>query len=643
MEISPTAETVSPEPANGHPQTPPRAWNTGLVIGALGVVFGDIGTSPLYAIRECFAGVRSVSVSTANVFGVISLVFWTIVVVVCIKYVVFLLRADNKGEGGIFALLSLVRADTRCHLSPVYPFLVLAAIFGASLLYGDGVITPAISVLSAMEGLEVATKALSPLVVPLTCVVLLTLFLVQKSGSYGMGRVFGPVMFVWFVTIAALGAKEIVRNPHIFMAVNPLYVIDFFSANKFHGMIVLGSVVLCITGCEDLYLDLGHFGRRAIRISWFSFVFPALLLNYFGQGALLLEHPEAAFNPFYGLVPRMLIYPMVALSTVATVIASQALISGIFSLTQQAVQLGYCPRMRIVHTSPETRGQIYIPVVNYALMVACIGVVLAFKRSSGLAGAYGIAVTATMTITSITYFFVITRVWKWSLWRAVPLVGTFLAFDLAYFSTNLLKFFQGGWFPLAVAVMVMLAMTAWRDGRYQLGNKLMKSRFPIDLFLEDLKFHSLQRVKGAAVFLTVSAEGTPPALLHHVKHNHVLHEKVVLFTIVTADTPSVPTSERLTIEDLGQGFYRLICRYGYMEKPDVPKMMTLASRMGLKTEPATTTFYMGRETLLTSGDSRMMRWRKGLFVFMARNAQSPMAYFGIPPNRVVELGAQIEL
>jgi len=342
-------------------------------------------------------------------------------------------------------------------------------------------------------------------------------------------------------------------------------------------------------------------------------------------------------------VPRMLIYPMVALSTMATVIASQALISGVFSLTQQAVQLGYCPRMRIVHTSPETRGQIYIPVVNYALMVACIGVVLAFKRSSGLAGAYGIAVTATMTITSITYFFVITRVWKWSLWRAVPLVGTFLAFDLAYFSTNLLKFFQGGWFPLAVAVMVMLAMTAWRDGRYQLGNKLMKSRFPIDLFLEDLKFHSLQRVKGAAVFLTVSAEGTPPALLHHVKHNHVLHEKVVLFTIVTADTPSVPTSERLTIEDLGQGFYRLICRYGYMEKPDVPKMMTLASRMGLKTEPATTTFYMGRETLLTSGDSRMMRWRKGLFVFMARNAQSPMAYFGIPPNRVVELGAQIEL
>ncbi len=643
MDDSKSAGSGSPDSTNKYRPVSPRAWDLGLIMGSLGVVYGDIGTSPLYAIRECFSGAHAISVDQRNVFGVISLVFWTIIVVVCIKYITFLLRADNKGEGGIFALLSLVRADSGCRLSPVYPSVVLAAIFGASLLYGDGVITPAISVLSAMEGLRVATKVLSPLVVPLTCIVLLTLFLVQKSGSYDVGRVFGPVMFIWFFTIAVLGLKEIIRYPHIFLAINPLYMIEFFSFNKLHGMVVLGSVVLCITGCEDLYLDLGHFGRRSIRISWFSVVFPALLLNYFGQGALLLEHPETAFNPFYGLVPKTLIYPMVVLSTMATVIASQALISGIFSLTQQAVQLGYCPRLVTIHTSSETRGQIYIPIVNYALMVACIGVVLAFKRSSGLAGAYGIAVTAAMTITSFTYFFFITKVWKWPLWKALPLVGLFLTFDLAYFGTNLLKFFQGGWFPLAVGLIIMTAMMTWRDGRIHLAQSMMQRRFPIGPFLEDLRVHGLQRVKGTAVFLTVTPEGTPPALLHHVKHNHVLHEKVILFTIVTADTPTIQPSKRLTIEDLGQGFYRLISRYGFSEKPNVPDIMNLASQSGLKTDPATTTYYLGRETLLTTGQSKMPRWRKELFAFLARNAQSPMAYFGIPPNRVVELGAQIEL
>jgi len=614
-----------------------------LVIGALGVVFGDIGTSPLYAIRECFAGVHPIPVTQANVFGVISLVFWSLVVVVCIKYIIFLLRADNRGEGGIFALLSLVRADTECRTSPLYPSVVMAAIFGASLIYGDGIITPAISVLSAMEGLEVATKALSPVVLPLTCIVLLTLFLVQKSGTYGVGRIFGPVMFIWFITIAVLGIAEIIGHPHIFTAINPLYIIDFFADHKLKGMVVLGSVVLVITGCEALYADLGHFGRRSIRVSWFSFVFPALLLNYFGQGALLLEHPEMAFNPFYGLVPRPLIYPMVGLSTIATIIASQALISGAFSLTQQAIQLGYCPRLVIFHTSSETMGQIYIPIVNYGLMVACIGVVLAFKSSSGLAGAYGIAVTGTMIITSFIYLFAVTKVWKWSLWKAVPLVGLFLAFDISYFGGNLLKFFQGGWFPLVIGALVMTAMTTWRDGRMELAQSLAQRRFPIGLFLDDLKERPLHRVKGTAVFLTVTPEGTPPALLHHVKHNHVLHEKVILFTIVTADTPMVRPSRRLTIEDLGQGFYRLICRFGFMEKPNVPESMDLASRAGLGIDIATTTFYLGRETLLTSGISKMPRWRKELFAFLARNAQNPMAYFGIPPNRVIEIGAQIEL
>ncbi len=643
MSQAKASDTPSPDPGNGHSPVSPGTWNLGLIIGTLGVVYGDIGTSPLYAIKECFSGAHAISVNQTNVFGVISLVFWTIVVVVCIKYVLFLLHADNKGEGGVFALLGLIRSDSTRSTSRSYSAVVLAGIFGASLLYGDGIITPAISVLSAMEGLAVGAKGMSPLVVPLTCIVLFTLFLVQRTGTHGVSRVFGPIMLIWFIALSILGLKGIIDYPFILQAVNPAYIPEFFMANRFHGMIVLASVVLCITGCEDLYLDLGHFGRRSIRVSWFSVVFPALLLNYFGQGALILTDPGMARNPFYGLVPRNLIYPMVALSTLATVIASQALISGVFSLTQQAIQLGYCPRIRIVHTSSETRGQIYIPIVNYALMIACIGVVLAFKSSSGLAGAYGVAVTTTMTLTSTIYFFVLIKVYRWPLWKAAPLVGMFLFFDLSYFGTNLLKLFQGGWFPLAVAIIVMIAMTTWKDGRYHLARKLMQSRFPIDLFLEDLRMHPIQRVKGTAVFLTVSPEGTPPALLHHVKHNHVLHEKVILFTIITTDTPKVEPSEKMNVDDLGQGFYRLISRYGYMEKPDVPKAMALASRYGLKADPAITTFYMGRETLLTSGHSKMMGWRKGIFAFMARNAQSPMAYFGIPPNRVIEIGAQIEL
>ncbi len=643
MQDTEPAQSRLTGPSNGHQPAPPSGWNLGLIVGSLGVVFGDIGTSPLYSMKECFAGSHAIPVSQGNVFGVISLLFWTVVVVVCFKYVIFLLRADNKGEGGIFALLALVRGVNGRRSSKVYSSVIMAAIFGAALLYGDGVITPAISVLSAVEGLGVATSALSPLVVPITCTILFFLFFVQRVGTHGVARVFGPVMLLWFATLALLGLKEIVRNPHVLMAVNPMYIIDFFAAHKIHGFVVLGAVVLVITGCEDLYLDLGHFGRRAIRTSWFSIVFPALLLNYMGQGALLLEQPDKVLNPFYGLVPRALLYPMVALSTMATVIASQALISGIFSLTQQAVQLGYCPRIVIIHTSSETRGQIYIPIVNYALMIACIGVVLGFKSSGGLAGAYGMAVTATMTITTISYFFVITRVWKWPLWKAVPLLVVFLSFDLSYFGSCLLKFFQGGWFPLAVGGMAAALMTTWKDGRYQLSQKLMQSRFPIDLFLEDLKTHPLHRVKGTAVFLTVSPEGTPPALLHHVKHNHVLHEKVILFTIVTADTPTVPDSQRLAGEDLGQGFFRLVSRYGYMEKPDVPKVMALASKVGLWTDPAVTTYYMGRETLLTSGHTKLSSWRKWIFVFMARNAQSPMAYFGMPPNRVIEIGAQIEL
>jgi KUP system potassium uptake protein len=611
-----------------------------LSIGALGVVYGDLGTSPLYTIRECFYGTHAIEPTSANILGALSLIFWTLTVVISVKYVVFILRADNRCEGGIFALLGLIPGNS---ISPrIRSIAMLAGVVGAGLLYGDGVITPAITVLSAIEGLEVATKAATPVVMPLTCAVLFLLFLLQHRGTAHIGKLFGPIMMVWFIAIAALGLGQIVLEPRVLYAVDPRYAFYFFANNGLHGIVVLGSVVLCITGGEALYADLGHFGRHAIRFAWFGFVYPALLLNYFGQGALLLEHPEMNINPFYGTVPRFLLYPMVGLTTMASVIASQALISGVYSLTQQAVQLGFCPRVHIVHTSHEIKGQIYIPSVNYALMLACIGVVIGFGESSGLAGAYGIAVTGTMTITSCLYFLVLTRNWNWSLWKAVPLVGVFLMFDIAYFGANLLKVATGGWFALLVAALITVAMTTWRRGREELNRKLLDARLPLDLFIADVAKHKLPRVPGTAVFMSVSPEGTPPTLLHHVKHNHMLHEKVVILSIRYADSPTVPVAERVRVDDLGNGFYRLVALYGFRQRPDVPQIMKVATRHGLATEPFTTTYYLGRETLLTSGGSKMMRWRKALFVLMARNAGSPAAYFNLPANRVVEFGTQIE-
>jgi KUP system potassium uptake protein len=633
----PAPDTTSAHSTTVQPKT------LALALGALGVVYGDIGTSPLYAIKECFHGLHAIALTEANILGVLSLVFWSLTVVVCIKYVVFILRADNRGEGGIFALLALMPADKKKISPRVHAVVVLAAIFGAALLYGDGIITPAISVLSAVEGLEVATKALAPVVLPITCVILFLLFIVQRGGTASIGNIFGPIMIVWFAALATLGTLEIMQNSQILRALNPAYAYHFFVANRFHGIVVLASVVLCITGGEALYADLGHFGRKAIQISWLTVAFPSLLLNYFGQGALLLGHPDLAFNPFYGLVPRALLYPMVGLSTMATVIASQAMITGVFSLTQQAVQMGYCPRVRIIHTSPETQGQIYIPGVNYALMLACIGLVLAFQGSSRLAGAYGIAVTATMGITSVIYFFVVTRMWGWSLWKAAPLVALFLFFDMSYFGANLLKIVDGGWFTLVTAALIMIAMSTWRDGRMELAKKMLSARLPLESFLEDVARHNLPRVYGTAVFMTVSPVGTPSALLHHIKHNHVLHEQVVLLSMRSVDVPSVPRDERLKLEDLGQGFYRLLGYYGFMETPNVPELMKMAERHGLVTEPMTTTYFLGRETLLTTGSSQMMRWRKALFAFMSRNAQTATVYFGIPLDRVIEIGVQIEL
>jgi len=634
----------SNESSDGHKSSPLFSSTTFLLaLGSLGVVYGDIGTSPLYSIRECFHGTHAIALNEPNIFGVLSLVFWSMTMVICVKYVVFVMRADNHGMGGIFALLALIPGDSG-RISPrLHGVVAFAATLGASLLYGDGVITPAISVLSAVEGLEVATEAAKPLVVPLTCIVLLALFLVQRRGTGVIGNVFGPIMIVWFVTIAALGAGKIVDRPDILLAVNPVYAFEFFAANRFLGVVVLGSVVLCITGGEALYADMGHFGRNPIRLSWLGLAFPALLLNYFGQGALLLGDPNFAFNPFYGLVPRALLYPMVCLSTIATVIASQAMISGVFSLTQQAIQLGFCPRMRIIHTSRETRGQVYIPEVNYLLMIACLGLVLVFKKSSGLAGAYGIAVTADMALTSILFFFVITRTWKWSLARAVPLLVLFLFFDLSYFGANLFKIFDGGWITLTIAAIVATSMITWKDGRAALARKILSSRLPENLFLEDVARHNPPRVPGTAIFMSVSPMGIPVSLLHHYKHNQVLHEQVILLSITSTDTPTVPDRKKLHIVDLGQGFYRIIASYGFMETPNIPTIMRLASMQGIVTDPARTSYYLGRESLLTGGDSKMMQWRKALFVYMSRNAGTPTAYFDIPPDRVVELGLQIAI
>jgi KUP system potassium uptake protein len=614
-----------------------------LAIGALGVVFGDIGTSPLYSLKECFRGFHPIAVNHINIMGVISLIFWSLTMVVSVKYVSFILHADNHGEGGIFALLGLTSSNKESRFPKFKGTIVIVAIIGAALLYGDGVITPAISVLSAIEGLSVATRAADPFIVPLTCIILFGLFMVQRRGTARIGSIFGPVMVVWFAVIAVLGLMHIIKAPGILLAVNPFYAIRFFAEHHFHGIIVMGSVVLCITGGEALYADLGHFGRRPIRLSWYMIVYPALILNYMGQGALLSTNEAVAGNPFYGLVPRPLLYPMVCLSTLATIIASQALISGIFSLTQQAVQFGYCPRLRITHTSSEKEGQIYISGVNYALMTACIGVVLMFKESAGLAGAYGIAVTLTMVITTLMYYVVLTRTYRWPKIKALPLISIFLSIDMIFVIGNLFKIKDGGWVTLMIAAIVTILMTTWKDGREKLSQRLLSMRFPLDMFLKDIAAHPITRVRGTAVFMTVSPVGTPPALLHHVKHNQVLHDRVILLSIKTSDIPEVEPKDRITFTNVGQGFFQVIANYGFMEYPNIPEIMRLLGKKGIDTDPAKTTYYLGRETLLTGGDSKMMKWKKALFAFMSRNASNPTIFFGIPPNRVIELGTQIEM
>ena len=642
-----TTAAVSASPPEHHTDstgTSPVRKNLLLALGALGVVYGDIGTSPLYSVKECFYGLHAMALTPDNIYGVMSLIFWALFMVVSVKYVLFILKADNHGEGGIYALIALFLSKGRHAVSKkTVNRLTLLAIFGAALLYGDGLITPVISVLSAVEGLETATTTAKPFILPITCGILVALFLVQHLGTERIGRIFGPIMLFWFFTIAALGIAQIVQHPHILTAINPKYAVRFFFQNHLHGVVVLGAVVLCITGGEALYADLGHFGRGPIRISWSALVFPALLLNYFGQTALLLGHPELAANPFYGLVPKVLLYPMVALATMATVIASQAMITGVYSLTQQAIQIGFCPRLRIVHTSHDTRGQIYLPWVNFVMMFGCIGLALIFKESGNLAAAYGIAVTGTMGITTLIYFYVARFNWGWSLPKAVIPVAVFLFFDVAFFGANLLKFVDGGWFTISVAVALSIVMITWRDGRALLRNQFEVSQIPLELITGDIAADKVLRTPSTAVFLSVTPTGTPIALLHLLKHSNALPERILILSMVTAEVPYVSDEGRLEVTPKGHGFHRIVASYGFMETPSIPHILELCAAHGLSLELESVSFYLGREILIPTGDAKMARWRKNLFVFLTRNAWNVSTFFGIPPGRVIELGTQVAL
>jgi KUP system potassium uptake protein len=612
-----------------------------LSIGAVGVVYGDIGTSPLYSVRECFGG-HGVAIEPANVYGVISLVFWSLLVVVSVKYLIYVLRADNEGEGGILALLALIMPRSpRAKKKLGTVAMVLLALFGTGLLYGDAIITPAISVLSAVEGLQIANHLFEPLAVPISVVILFLLFGVQRWGTGRLGALFGVIMITWFATIAYLGARAVAANPVVLWAVSPHHAVRFFFAHGTHGFVLLGSVVLVVTGSEALYADMGHFGRRAIRVAWFGGVYPALLLNYFGQGAILLAHPEVGANAFFALVPREYLYLTIALATAATVVASQALISGAFSLSHQAVQLGYLPRLTIVHTSGREHGQVYIPEINELMMVGCIGVVLGFGSSSALAAAYGAAVTGTMTITSVLFYAVMRD--RLGRKRARRLLVLFLLFDLAFLGANALKIQHGGWFPLAIGALLFLVMTTWSRGRAALGAYVQRLAKPLSELMGGLQASKPHRVPGSAVFMSSNPDVTPPVLLHHLRHNKVLHERVVLLFIATERTPEVPEERRIEITDLGEGVYHVRAHYGFMQIPNVPALVSACRAAGLELPIDDTTFYLGRESLLPTGTARLARWRKRLFMFLSRNARPATYYYAIPPERVVEIGMQVEL
>ncbi len=626
-----------------------KKYVAGLAIAALGVAFGDIATSPLYALRESFHLSYGIPPTEANILGILSLIVWSIVLVVSIKYMIFILRADLDGEGGVLVLTELI--TPKKNRSKRRGILILVGLFGAALLYGDSTITPAITTLSAVEGLTIATDIFEPYVVPIVVVILVLLFVFQHRGTASIGKIFGPTMAVWFVTLGAIGIYQVVQNPAVFRAINPIYGINFFARNGLAGFLVLGSVFLAVTGAEVLYADIGHFGTKPIRLAWFGLAFPCLLLNYFGQGALLLRNPEAVQHPFFLSAPDWALYPLVAIATAAAIIASQAVIAGAYSLTRQGMQFGYFPRMKVEQTSEKESGQIYMPGVNWLLMIACIGLVLAFQSSADLAAAYGMAVTSTMVFTTIMFAVVMRKLWKWSLFIVIPLAGAFLIMDLAFFGANIHKIPDGGWFPLVLAALIFGVMTTWKRGRSIMSKQLQSSELPLEKFLEDVGKYSdteereIKRVKGTAVYMYSNPKGTPPALLHNIKHNRVVHEDVALLSVQTnRERPEIPKEDQIEMDTLGNGFYRIIIHHGFAQEVNVPRSLKEVDEEGLELKMQKTSFFLGGERVLaTDKKSGMTKWREKLFALMVRNEQKATAYFGLPANRVVELGAQVEL
>jgi KUP system potassium uptake protein len=615
----------------------------GLALAALGVVYGDIGTSPLYTMKEVFAGSHHpVPITPDNVLGILSLVLWALMVVVTVKYVSFIMRADNKGEGGIMALMALALRKSE-EGSLRRNVIITLGLFGAALFYGDGVVTPAISVLSAVEGLEVITPTFKPYIIPITLLVLIFLFVIQRKGTASVGKLFGPVMILWFATLALLGINNIIAEPNVLRAVNPLHGIAFLHNNPGLGFFSLGAVVLALTGAEALYADMGHFGRKPIQIAWFGLVLPSLVLNYFGQGALLLDKPAAIENPFYLLAPHWAWLPLVVLATVATVIASQAVISGAYSMTQQAMQLGYSPRLRVQHTSAHEIGQIYLPGINWILLLAVIALVVGFGSSTNLAAAYGIAVTGTMLITNLLAIVVAINLWSWSPWRAVLGASPFMLIDIAFFSANFVKIADGGWFPLVFGLLIFTMLTTWKRGRALLQKRLAEEEIQLKPFIQSLSYGGTARVPGTAVFMTPKPEGVPHAMLHSLKHYKVLHERVVIVSVRVADIPYVAEAQRVEVTPLQESFWQVSVTYGFKDEPDIPLALESCAAQGLVFDMMDTSFFLGRETLIPRLRSEMAYWRALLFTAMFRNASSATAFFNIPSNRVVELGSQVVL
>ncbi len=639
---SPSSDTALTAANGNNGQTPAKSAAAAIVVGALGVVFGDIGTSPLYTLRESFIHGSGMTPTPQHVLGVLSILFWAVTLTVTIKYVMLIMRADNKGEGGVLALATLATQGLNGKSRNVRRAITLFAVIGLALFYGDAIITPAISVLGAVEGLDVVTPALTPFVVPLSLIILVGLFTLQARGTARVGRLFGPVMLVWFLVLGVLGAWQIAKHPGVLWAINPIYGIDLIADRGFGIFWAFGSIVLAVTGAEALYADMGHFGRKPIRLAWFGIVLPGLMLNYFGQGALIIDDPKVVSQVFFELVPKDYTLALVALSTLAAIIASQAVISGVFSLTHQAIQLGYLPRMEIQHTSETEIGQIYIPRVNWILMTGIVALVVGFGSSGKLAGAYGLAVTGAMLVDAALAMAVAILVWRWKWWVAASVFGLLAVPDLSFFIANALKIPDGGWLPLVVAALVFFTITTWRRGRELVVRELSEGSLPLQQFLNRME-RAPNRVAGTAVFLTADASSTPPAFLHNLKHNKILHERIIILQVDTVDVPRVPEAKRVEVERLGKGFYSVIARYGFMEQPDVPAALRACRPHGIAYDEMETSFFLGRETLVPASRSKLGSWRRDFFISLSHSASATKAFFRIPPNRAIELGNQIQV